>query len=232
MIEIPSAWFWMGSEGRFEWESPRHRVFVDAFRMAATTVTRHEYTAFLQDTGHPEPKGWRDPLLCDPEQPAVGISWFEAVAYCNWLSRQSGTNYRLPSEAEWEFACRGGLADAEFTWGNDPPESFDYFVSSWPAPRKAGEWRANGFGLFNMGENVHEWCQDWYSPNYYSRSPDHNPTGPEEGTRRVSRGGSWRHQVKASRAAHRSSLPPAFQYTDYGFRLVSDSCVSASPVTL
>jgi formylglycine-generating enzyme required for sulfatase activity len=72
-----------------------------------------------------------------------------------------------------------------------------------------------------MGDNVHEWCTDWFDPDYYAHSPEADPAGPESGTRRVSRGGSWRHVVKASRNAHRSSLPPQFRYTDYGFRLVS-----------
>ena len=85
------------------------------------------------------------------------------------------------------------------------------------------EGPANGYGLFNMGDNVHEWCLDWYGENYYPVSPEINPLGPENGTRRVSRGGSWRHQIKASRAAHRSSLPPSYRYTDYGFRLVKES---------
>jgi formylglycine-generating enzyme required for sulfatase activity len=71
-----------------------------------------------------------------------------------------------------------------------------------------------------MGENVHEWCMDWFAADYYANSPEENPVGPLEGTRRVSRGGSWRHQIKGSRSAHRSSLPPEFRYEDYGFRIV------------
>jgi formylglycine-generating enzyme required for sulfatase activity len=77
----------------------------------------------------------------------------------------------------------------------------------------------NPFGLFNMEDNVHEWCLDWYAPDYYAGAPVRNPTGPRSGHRRVSRGGSWRHAVKASRAAHRTSLPPGYRYTDYGFRI-------------
>lgn len=232
MIRIPSGWFWMGSEGHYLWERPRHRVFVTEFAMAATTVTRREYASFIKETSHETPKGWEDPNLSDLDQPVVGVNWFDAIAYCEWISDKSGVHYRLPTEAEWERAGRGGVDDAEFGWGNDSPESFEYFRREWTGPRRVGEWRANGFGLFNMGENVHEWCLDWYSPDYYAISPEKNPTGPEEGTRRVSRGGSWRHQVKASRAAHRSSLPPQYRYTDYGFRIVSDdNRSSASPVT-
>ena len=233
MIRIPSAWFWMGSEGHYHWESPRHHVFLDEFWIAATTVTRARYASFLVETGNPEPKGWADPNLSDPEQAIVGVNWFDAVAYCAWLTRKSGIQHRLPTEAEWERACRGGVDDAEFAWGDDPPETFAYFNGEWTGPRRVAEWRANGFGIFNMGENVHEWCRDWYAQDYYRVSPGRNPTGPEDGTRRVSRGGSWRHAVKASRAAHRSSLPPEYRYTDYGFRVVaeeSDRRFSASPV--
>ncbi len=233
-IEIPAGWFWMGSEGHYAWESPRHRVFVDRFLISPTTVTRREYASFIEDTGHPLPEDWLEPQFSDPDQPAVGVNWFDAIAYCEWMSRKTRIPCRLPTEAEWERACRGGVDDAQYAWGNDPPESFEYFRRKWSGPRRVGEWRPNGFGILNMGENVHEWCLDWYAPDYYAASPPENPAGPENGTRRVSRGGSWRHQVKGSRAAHRSSLPPEFRYTDYGFRVVTGAEArrsSDSPVT-
>jgi len=220
MVVIPEGWFWMGSEGRFRWESPRHRVWLDAFKIGVTPVTRREYARFLEDSGHAEPAGWEEPRFSRPDQPVVGVTWFAALAFCEWLSTLERETYRLPTEAEWEKACRGGLESAEYAWGDEPPEAIDYFRSEWNEPRPVGEWRRNGYDLFNMGDNVHEWCSDWYADNYYASSPDKNPIGPEAGTRRVSRGGSWRHQIKASRAAHRSSLPPGFAYTDYGFRLV------------
>jgi len=221
MIEIPAGWFWMGSEGHYSWESPRHRVFVTSFRMAETTVTRGEYQNFLTATGHAAPRDWSNPEFADAHQPAVGMSWFDAVAYCHWISQRLGEIRRLPTEAEWEKACRGGADDNDYAWGNDVPDSLSYFQGRWTGPRRVGEWRANPYGLFNMGDNVHEWCSDWFSPDYYLQSPEFDPRGPDSGTRRVSRGGSWRHVVKASRAAHRSSLPPEFRYTDYGFRTVA-----------
>lgn len=209
----------MGSDNHYPWERPRHRVWLDAFAIAKTPVTRAEYARFLADTGHVEPTGWKDPNFAADDQPVVGVSWSAAVRFCAWLSRNEGGMYRLPMEAEWEKACRGGMQDCDYAWGDEPVESFDYFRGEWNAPRPVGKWRPNGYGLFNMGDNVHEWCSDWYAADYYSVSPERNPTGPEEGTRRVSRGGSWRHHVKASRAAHRSSLPPGFGYTDYGLRV-------------
>ena len=220
-ILIPAGWFWMGSNRHFEWERPRHRVFVDAFHVSPTCVTRREYAVFLQTTSTDEPRGWRDAAFADPDQPAVGMNWFEAVAYCEWLSQREGRPFRLPTEAEWERACRGDQENADYAWGNEPPDTIAYFQGTWSGPRRAGEGQPNAFGLFNVGDNVHEWCSDWFSADYYAASPALNPGGPQSGTRRVSRGGSWRHQIKASRAAHRSSLPPQFKYTDYGFRLVS-----------
>lgn len=221
MILIPAGQFLMGSEGHYAWESPRHRVSVSAFRIAPTTVTRTEYQEFLEATGHPTPRDWANPQLAGAKQPAVGISWFDALEYCKWISERLGELRRLPTEAEWEKACRGGVDDNEYAWGNDSPASLSYFQGDWTGPRRVGDWQPNPYGLFNMGDNVHEWCSDWFSADYYAQSPEVDPAGPDSGTRRVSRGGSWRHLVKASRAAHRSSLPPQFRYTDYGFRLVS-----------
>jgi len=219
MIRISSGWFWMGSEGHYRWESPRHRVWVDEFAIAKTPVTRGEYARFLAATGQTEPAAWNEPAFSDSNQPVVGVNWLAAVAYCEWLSKLEDRPYRLPTEAEWEKACRGGLENLEYAWGDEPPDSIEFFGSDWKGPRRVGEWKPNGYGLLDIGFNVHEWCSDWYSEDYYALSPERNPTGPESGTRRVSRGGSWRHQIKASRAAHRSSLPPGYAYTDYGFRV-------------
>ncbi len=219
IVLIPEGLFWMGSENRYTWESPRHPVWLDSFEIARVPVTRREYERFLVETHYAEPTGWRDPEFQDPGQPVVGVNWFAAIAYCEWFSKERGEMYRLPTEAEWEKACRGGINGAEYAWGDAHPSSIEYFRGQWRAPRRAGGFRPNGYGLFNMGDNVHEWCLDWYSADYYARSPERNPAGPEDGTRRVSRGGSWRHQIKASRAAHRSSLPPGYAYTDYGLRI-------------
>ena len=220
MTPIPSGWFRMGSDGHHSSERPEHPVFTDAYAMAVTTVRRCEYAVFLGETGCEEPRGWTDSSFSDPDQPVVGVSWFDALAYCDWLSQSDGEHYRLPTEAEWEKACKGGDDAAQYAWGNQAPESLDYYQGDWGRPRPVAELPANGYGLFNMGDNVHEWCLDWHATDYYAVSPERNPTGPPSGKRRVSRGGSWRHAVKASRAAHRSSLPPEYRYTDYGFRLV------------
>ena len=182
-----------------------------------------EYARFLEVTGHEPPPNWGDPDFSRPEQPVTAVSWFDAVAYCEWLSSATGSHYRLPTEAEWERAARGGVEETLFPWGNEPPTSRPNYQARWKTgPEPVGQSEPNAYGLFEMCENVHEWCSDWYDPGYYATSPERNPQGPEEGTRKASRGGSWRHHIKMSRCSTRSSIPPEFQYADYGFRVACD----------
>lgn len=222
-IQIPAGWFSMGSDIGQTVERPVHRVWVNSFAMAATQVTVDEYARFLAATGNEPPPYWGDPNFSHPQQPVVAVSWFNAAEYCAWLSSITGSHYRLPTEAEWERAARGNAEGMSFPWGNDSPTSRPDYDTRWKTgPEPVGQSQPNAYGLFEMCENVHEWCSDWYSENYYAISPDLNPQGPEEGTRKASRGGSWRHQIKISRCSARSSIPPEFKYADYGFRVVCD----------
>src|ERR1044072_1180704 len=217
---IPGGWFLMGSVQGQENEQPCHRVWVDSFAIGRFPITNHEYTKFIKATRKHPPPFFLNPIFSDPEQPVVGVSWEDAVAYCAWLSEQVHASLRLPTEAEWERAARGGLAGGLYPWGDEPPPQT--VVGAEPqsgGPAKIGVNAPNGFGLYGMSENVHEWCADWYDYGYYSDSPERNPRGPAFGQRRVSRGGSWRHRIQYSRCAARSSLPPDFKYADYGFRL-------------
>jgi sulfatase modifying factor 1 len=220
-IQIAAGWFLMGSATGQDVEGPVHRVWVDPFAMAATQVTVEEYARFLEVTGRMPPPYWGTPGFCHPQQPVVAVSWFDSVAYCDWLSAMTGSHYRLPAEAEWERAARGGIDGMDFPWGNDPPMSRAGYDNRWKTgPEPVAQSQPNGYGLFEMCENVHEWCSDWFAAGYYSVSPDRDPRGPEAGNRKASRGGSWRHHIKISRCSARSSIPPEFQYADYGFRLV------------
>jgi len=154
----------------------------------------------------------------------TAVSWFEAIRYCEWLSATTGRKFRLPTEAEWERAARGGREGELYPWGDAAPQALPGYAERSAAywrtgPEPVGRGDPNGYGLYNMCDNVHEWCSDWYSPGYYALSPERNPRGPETGERRSSRGGSWRHHIKVSRCAARSSIPPQFQYADYGFRV-------------
>jgi len=218
---VPACAFAMGDASGRPDERPVHTVYVSAFRMALLPVTNDEYARFLDATKREPSRFWDDARFNAPDQPVVGVSWFDAVAFCDWLSVCTGDSWRLPTEAEREKAARGGLDGARFPWGDDAAPDGGRFDQD--APRPAGLSVANGYGLFDMGYNVHEWCADWYDADYYAVSPDGDPRGPAMGTRRASRGGAWRHQIKVSRCAARSSLDPSFRYNDYGFRVVCDA---------
>ena len=211
----------MGCECGQENERPCHRVWVDGFGLGRFPVTNREYKTFVEENKALAPPFVSDPIFANAEQPVVGVSWDDAIAYCRWLSDRIGEEFRLPTEAEWERAARGGREGALYPWGDEPP--WEKHLASCD-PETGGQARVginepNGFGIYDMSENVHEWCSDYYDYNYYHHSPEHNPRGPSFGQRRASRGGSWRHRIKFSRCSARSSLPPSFKYADYGFRL-------------
>jgi formylglycine-generating enzyme required for sulfatase activity len=217
----------MGCDSGQDNEKPVHRVWTDEFLLAPYQVTNADYALFTQGTAEPAPPFAHDPNLNQPNQPVVGVSWHEATRYCQWLSGAIGRSFRLPTEAEWEHAGRGGRESELYPWGNTPPQSLPDYAARCAAhwktgPEPVGQTEPNAYGLYNMCDNVHEWCSDWYSPTYYSISPDRNPHGPDTGERRASRGGSWRHHIKMSRCAARSSLPPQSQYADYGFRVACE----------
>lgn len=205
----------MGSDEGQEDEAPVHVVHVDAFEIAIHPVTRAEYDVFLRATGHMSPREWSAPAFHGTDLPVVGVSWNDAVAYCRWQG-----DLRLPTEAEWERAARGGVEGARYPWGHALPAWLPQggrgpLDAPWPVT--LGD--PNGYGLFGIAANVHEWCADWHARDYYAVSPYANPTGPAGGMRRASRGGSWRHAVTISRSAARSRLDPSLRYTDYGFRV-------------
>lgn len=216
LVRIEAASFLMGSDIGQENERPVHRVDLDAFALGLYPVTNREYDFFVQCTGRSPLSHRKDPQFDDPRQPVVAVSWFDAVSYCEWLSSQAGRRFRLPTEAEWECAARGGVVGKLYPWGDDRLDDDARWIRGPEAVRGGAP---NGYGLYGMCENVHEWCSDWYGPDYYTASPQRNPRGPETGVRRVSRGGSWRHHIKVTRCAARSSLPPDLRYTDYGFRV-------------
>jgi formylglycine-generating enzyme len=220
LVNIPAGWFWMGSETGQDNERPVHRVWIDGFELAARQVMNTEFAHFLRATASVPPPFWNDPHFSHPDQPVVAVSWYEARAYCDWLTTLTGRSYRLPTEAEWERAARGGIEGALFPWGDAPYDSPPDYATRWQTgPEPVGKSSPNAYGLFDICANVHEWCSDWYDANYYSVSPERNPRGPATGERRASRGGAWRHHIKVSRCSARSSIPPQFQYADYGFRV-------------
>ena len=210
LIPIPGAEFLMGQDDGRDEERPVHRVTVSPFRLCRFQVTNQDFAAFRK-------------VDCeDPNLPVTSVNWFDALEYCRWLSAQWDMEIRLPTEAEWEFAARGGMEQKLYPWGDAPVTARPGYAERWrggPEPIAMSE--PNAYGLYDMCENVHEWCSDWYDPAYYLVSPGEDPRGPETGTRRSSRGGAWRHHIKIARCAARSSIPPEFRYADYGFRIAA-----------
>ncbi|MBI3932226.1 MAG: SUMF1/EgtB/PvdO family nonheme iron enzyme [Acidobacteria bacterium] len=218
---VPSGCFLMGSAGGRPDQAPARAVRVYGFDLAVTPVTNAQYAPLVAAGHAPAPPWWSHPAFSCGDQPVVGVTWFEAVAFAEWLSDAAGGRWRLPTEAEWEHAARGGLHGAKTAWGEALPEN-EVPGGSLDGPWPVGRGTPNGFGLCDMGTIVHEWCADWYREDYYRIAPADDPKGPEEGERRSSRGGSWRHHVRWSTPAARSSLPPGFRYADYGFRVLRE----------
>ena len=226
MVLIPAGEFEMGdhfNEGNGD-ERPVHTVYLDAFYIDKYEVTNAQYKKFMDATGHVAPMYWSDSRFNAPGQPVVGVSWHDAVAYSEWLGK------RLPTEAEWEKAARGGLMGKRYPWGDKAPDEGGIYRANYKPGNDAaddyvytspvGSFPSNGYGLYDMAGNVWEWCQDWFG-DYYSTSPKENPPGPISGTFRVLRGGSWYHTPDTLRVAYRDLFNPSNASSDSGFRCVS-----------
>lgn len=219
---VPEGHFAMGSEGESFDESPVHKVYVSAFEMAKTPVRNRDYALFLKEAGADPPPWWDDPAFDDPDQPAVGVNWHEARAFCDWLSQLSGLKIRLPTEAEFEKAARGGRRGCKYPWGNELATS-GYVVSRGPleGPYKPGTNPPNGYGLFDIVSNVHQWCLDGYDPDFYAASPERDPIAPGSTEQKAARGGTWKQEQLVVRCAERTRLAPYFRCDDFGIRWVA-----------
>jgi sulfatase modifying factor 1 len=217
MTSVQSGTFLMGDSKGSDDEKPPHEVSIRAFLIGTYPVTNREFQTFLNDSKYQFPI--QKATRIQPECPITHVSWFDAIEYCRWLTDRLDLRYRLPTEAEWEYAARSGSAENTYPWGKTSLDLQGRFQSG---PEPVGSFQPNTFGIHDMGLNVHEWCNDWYSADYYSSSPSSNPQGPSHGARKSSRGGSWRHQIKVTRCAARSSIPPEYRYADYGFRVAQD----------
>jgi len=222
MVGIPAGTFMMGSTNGASDETPVHQVTIcQDFQLGQTEVTKAQWEAVMGTT----PWSGRTYVLDDPDSPAVYVSWNDAQAFIAALNKLAGETFRLPTEEEWEYACRAG-STTEYYFGDSPANLSDY--AWWMAnTREVGEEYAhivaqllpNGFGLYDMHGNVREWCNDWYSSSYSSSSPSVDPMGPEPGSFRVLRGGSWGNDAGQCRSADRLRLNPGFNGSYFGFRL-------------
>ena len=235
MVKIPGGFFEMGSKRGEADESPAHKVWVDSFLMDKYELTQEQYVKLVGSN----PSSFRG-----AGRPVDTISWADAVLYCNLRSRAEGlepcydeesetwqcdfqaNGYRLPTEAEWEYACRAG-AETEHYFGRDSRalKKYGWYIdNSFKKTHLVGKRRPNRWGLHDMYGNVAEWCNDVYDTNYYKRSPSKNPRGPEEGDIKVLRGGGWQDSAECLRSSWRAyenfSFVDACTMDIMGFRCV------------
>ena len=222
-------------------ELPVHTVCVDDFSIGKYNVTKDQFKKFVDETGYQTEaeKGngcyvhnsnkwakdsntsWRSPgFYQEDNEPAVCISWNDANAFSSWLSQKSNMRYRLPSEAEWEYAARSGGKNEKYAGSGSAEAVAWYKANSGYRTHPAGRKQPNGLGLYDMSGNVWQWVSDWFGENYYAASPKNNPQGPASSQHRVGRGGSWFSEEQAVRATKRMKVNPVNRYVDSGFRLV------------
>ena len=261
MVLIPAGEFWMGTDANeipqlvqwakkyasdaqaswFEDEAPRHKVYVDAFYIDKYEVTVAQYQKFIDATGYPKPAFWDDSRFNAPTQPVVGVTWYDAMTYAKWAGK------RLPTEAEWEKAARGGLEGKKFPWGDQDPDGSQCNFADKNAPSEftwadrnandgyqytapVGKYPPNGYGLYDIAGNVWEWCLDKYDSGFYAKSSGRNPVGGATNitdiisdftnvtNHRVLRGGSWSDNPYHVRVADREFNYPSYPNYYLGFR--------------
>jgi sulfatase modifying factor 1 len=247
---IPAGEFSMGSDDGHDDERPARRVFLDAWHLSVHAVTNQHYAEFLRATGHPPPAVRELPLVVTPahetafrelaapyawrskawpadraRHPVTLVTFADALGYCGWPSERIARDVRLPSEAEWERAARGGLEGRRYPWGDDADLSRanylpDPGLKRYRGTRPVGSYAPNPFGLYDMAGNVWEWVADWYAPDAYRTGETRNPKGPDVSTLRIVRGGSWiTHDVDQLRCAHRHKVPADTYAYSIGFRV-------------
>jgi formylglycine-generating enzyme required for sulfatase activity len=223
LVELPAGRFMMGSHprerGRRGDEGPRHEVELASFWIGKHPVTNEEYGLYLRACPEvAEPCYWGDPRFNQPQQPVVGVSWHEAAAYCAWAG------LRLPTEAQWEYACRAGTTDAYWSGrGLADLVQVGWFAdNSGQRPHAVAEKPANAFGLYDVHGNVWEWCQDNFGDylDHPPRAGDGLRHAPQEGGNRVIRGGSWIDRARTARSAYRLNRHADNRPSNLGFRAV------------
>jgi len=223
-------------------ERPQHKVVITKpFLMSTTEVTVGQFKKFsatgyvteAEKEAQDDPKAKTYLSVESDDLPAAYMTWNDAVAYCQWLSSQEKRTYRLPSEAEWEYACRAGTT-TQYSFGDDVALLDQYGWSKENAGGKShpvGTKLANGFGLFDMHGNLYEWCGDFYDEKWYLASALNDPNGPSVGSSRVLRGGHWNHYAYYCRSAYRHNFTPSNRNSSYGFRCVAELDIPSTPTT-
>ena len=224
MVMVPAGEFIMGKDSKHNTDfSPAHTVRIDSFYIDAHEVTNAEYYEFCRETGHKLPEFWNvDFFRCGenyPDHPVIGINWYDAKKYATWAGK------RLPTEAEWEYAARGGLRNKEFPNGNHPdvlPRRNESHGKWENQILKVGSFEPNAYGLYDMSGNVWEWTGDKYQFEYYQNTETDNPRGPKTGTNFVIRGGSWHSGKMCHKVYYRKGLTSNWMDFAVGVRCVRD----------
>lgn len=210
----------MGSRGRGAGEGTQYIVTVSTFHISGTEVTFDQYDEFCRATGHPwaDDKGWGR-----GSKPVIGVTWEDATAFCKWLSAKTKKTVRLPTEAEWEYAARGGAKrhGYVFSGSEELGQVGWYSVNSGERTHLVHQLLPNELGLFDMSGNVSEWCADWYGERYFESAPAENPQGPATGNGRVIRGGSWYDSKSGCRVSARDQSAQTSSSNFIGFRCVA-----------
>jgi formylglycine-generating enzyme len=264
MVFIKGGTFQMGGNESGRDTKPVHAVTLTNYYIGKYEITVAQFGQFINETGYQTDadKGdgsfvWTGSLWaklkgvnwkCNPEgklrpaeefdHPVIFVSWNDAVEYCKWLILKTGREYRLPTEAEWEYAAGNGPKHTKYSWGNGEPygkkggnvadeSSKEKTGYSWPGyndgyvyTAPVGSFNPNELGLYDMNGNVSEWCSDFYDSKYYKSSPSDNPKGPSTGTFKVIRGGSYRLPPNAQLVIYRDRGDPLYRYSATGFRIV------------
>ena len=232
MALIPAGSFEMGDskdepEAWMKRSLPVHTVELDAFYMDVNEVTMSQFKQFVEESGYAYEGNWNEVAKYSPtdEHPMIWVTWDNATAYAQWVGK------RLPTEAEWEYAARGGLTGKRYPWGDELTHDDANYEGTggrdqWEGPPNGGtapvgSFEPNGYGLYDIAGNAWEWCADWYGANYYTNFPVKNPKGPNTGQYRVLRGGSWHYRSNYLRVAYRNYDLPSDRYSSLGFRCVS-----------
>ena len=191
-------------------DRPAHKVYLDAYSIDAHEVTNAEYAEFVKATGHRKPHHWSQPA--DDKLPVFNVDWDDASAYCGWAGK------RLPTEAEWERAARGGKEGMDYPWGDKIDAKKALYNAAAPGP--VGQFPPNDFGLYDMAGGVSEWCSDWFERTYYEKSEPRNPKGPTHGEYKIIRGGAWSDAPARVTVFFRNWVRPNQRTPNVGFRCV------------
>jgi formylglycine-generating enzyme required for sulfatase activity len=228
--ELKGAWLWKN----LATEGPEHLVEITKpFYLGVTEVTVGQFRQFVDEQGYQVGDGrWRNPGFDQTDQhPVVWVSWNNAVDFCKWLSKKEGKEYRLPTEAEWEYSCRAGKAGSRYCFGDDDAqlENYTWFKqNSRGGTHPVGKKKPNAWGLYDMHGNASEHCQDNYDPDYYKSSPVKDPPGPSAGGARAGHGGSWKFGPVICRSAFRGYSGPDQRWDFAGFRVLLVSAAAGA----